>query len=512
MGTGVAFDGLAELKAIAARSRDTFAEEALFAARLRRAEYVEALALIDSMASKQPARAKHWHELRGGVSLRQREFRQARAAFEAAQKEDPAAYSAIGPQIDLDVLEGRPEAGIARVNTFLKAQPQSHSALLTLALLSSKHANATPQEVRAMFEAAIRAAPSEPVARVRLVEYLIRRSLFKDALAAGQEALAALPDDPLLLDAVGRAQGLAGDVEQAAKTFRKLASQLQSSPTPHLRLAELYLAAGRVEPAESAYRTALDLEPLNMAAQQGLVEVLLRSRRAADAQALVQRFRTSRPNRPAGYALEASFLDQRGDRDAALQVLRDGVRKTGSRDLAQRLVGGLLLSGNRAAAEQVVDAWLKRTPSDPEARYLKAGILLLRNERAAGEAELRAAIESAPGHVPSLNNLASILADRADPGAVQYARRALEQKPDSPVILDTLASALAATGNLAEAQRVHARSLELSPNDVNLRLTKAKLALLAGDKAAARAEIESLDKLGTQYARRAELLKLRERL
>ncbi len=512
MAGGGAFEGMADLQAISNKSTETFADEAMFVSRLRRAEFAEALAVVDTMAKKQPARAQRWDELRGTVELQRRDLVRARAAFERAYKSDPSAYSALGPLVDIEVLEGRPAEALERLRAFLVRQPQNPSALLTFALLTSRQPDASPQQVRPLFEAAVNAAPAEPAPRLRQIEYLMRRSLFKDALAAGQNALAAIPDNARLLDAVGQAQAKAGDVEQAAKTFRRLAGLVQNSPTPHLRLAELYASSGRFDAAESAYRSALDADPLNMTAQQGLVDVLTRTKKSGEALAFVRRARSTRPNLPSGYALEALVLGRQGDMVGALRTLQTGIQRTGSGELAARLVGHLLRSGQTALAESEVQNWLKRSPGDPEARYLNASVALIKGDNAKAESELRLAIERAPRHAAALNNLAWLLSEKADPAGVSFARRAVEQQPDSPAFLDTLALTLAATGQLAQAQAVHKRAIELAPDDANLRFTAAKLAILAGDKASARAEIERLEKLGPDYPRKAEVAKLRERL
>ena len=126
--------------------------------------------------------------------------------------------------------------------------------------------------------------------------------------------------------------------------------------------------------------------------------------------------------------------------------------------------------------------------------------------------QLTQLVQLDPRNAAALNNLAALVADRSPQDAVAYARRALEQEPDNPAILDTLASALAADKKLDEAKVVHARAMQLAPGDPNLRLTRAKLALLADDKAVARAEIAHLEGLGAAFPRSGELAKLKARL
>ena len=64
------------------------------------------------------------------------------------------------------------------------------------------------------------------------IDYLLSRRQASAALAVAQEALAALPDYPLLLAALGRAQIASGDLQQAVSTFKKVTSMQPTLPEP----------------------------------------------------------------------------------------------------------------------------------------------------------------------------------------------------------------------------------------------------------------------------------------
>lgn len=505
-------EAIGELESIAGRTAATFADEALFSARLRRGEYEQALALVDAMEKKQPALSARWMEMRGAAQLRQQNFAAARDSFERAAKARPDSYAATGHLVELDVLQGQPQEALKRLENYLQAQTQHPAALLAFAVLSSKQPTMAPETVRTRFNAAIQAAPSEPAPRLRLTEYLLRRNQFKDALAVAQDAIAAIPDDPRVLDALGRAQGRAGDIEQAVKTFRRVAALLPDSPDPYLRLAELYRAGSLLEQAQTAYRRALDIEPNSAEAQTGLVDTLLLTAKPADVLAQIERLRSARPNNPTTYSLEALVHLQRKDVDSATRVLRAGFQRTGSRELGSGLVSHLLRLGKAAEAEAELVQWLRRAPKDPQARYLQSGISLLKGDLALAEKQLNELVEIAPRHAAALNNLAALVTEKNPARGVAFARRALEQEPDNAAILDTLAFALAADQKLQEAQGVHARAMQLAPNNPNLRLTRAKLALMANDKALARSEIAYLEGLGAAFPRGAEVAALKARL
>ena len=59
--------------------------------------------------------------------------------------------------------------------------------------------------------------------RLVLVNYYLRAKEPKKAVAAAQDALAAIPDRAELLEAAGRGKLAAGDTNQGLATFTKLA-------------------------------------------------------------------------------------------------------------------------------------------------------------------------------------------------------------------------------------------------------------------------------------------------
>ena len=118
-------------------------------------------------------------------------------------------------------------------------------------------AGGSADEVAALIGKAIAANPSEVAPRLALIAHYLRSKDPKKAVAAGQDALAAIPDRPEILEALGQAQQAAGDPNQAIATYSKWARLRPSSPLPWLRIAEAQIAAkdsqrGLAEPAQGA--------------------------------------------------------------------------------------------------------------------------------------------------------------------------------------------------------------------------------------------------------------------
>lgn len=501
---------LLDLQALAGKSKDTYADEALFAARMARGEFAAALTVLEAMAKKEPDRASI-QELRGRVYLSQRDFKSARKAFERALELDKALFGSVASLVSMDLLDGQADKAMARVQAVVDADPKHSVALMALAELKSRHGG-THEEAMRLLSAAAAASPLAAEPRVRLIEHSLRKRRFKEALTFAQEAIAAIPADGRLLDMVGRAQLEAGDVEQAASTFRAMAGAMPSSGLPYVRLARVYLIQGNRDASLTALRKALELEPTNVEAQSGLVEVLVSLNQNRNALEYVARQKQQRPTDPITYSLEAAYHLRVKAPDHAVAALREGVSRTRNSELAGKLFSLLLQLGRDADAATFGNDWMRQHPNDAAFDYLMSVRDIARGDLKTAESRLRRVLEVYPTNGLALNNMAWLMVKNGGQGAVEFARRAVSVMPDQPDIMDTLAMALGAEQKHQEALTIQRRALELSQGRPEIRLGLARLALQAGDKATAREELSKLEELGTGFKEHAEVKALKQKL
>lgn len=507
---GDAVGGLAELQTLAERSKDTLVDEALFATRMKRREYDKALATLDAMAKKAPGKARHL-ELRGMVQVARKDFAAARDAYEAALKQDPALFGPVASLAEIDVRENKPQQAIERLEASLKANPKNALALVILASIKDRR-GAPVADVQALLAQAVAGSPMTLEPRLQQIDFLLRKRLFKDAKAAAQEALAAFPNEPPIIEAVGRAQMLAGDIEQAANTFRKLASLQPNSPQAYMNLADLYTKTGKRDQAEAALNKALEIDPNLNSAQAALLEIMMSSNRQRDALEYIRRIKQRQPGVMTGYSMEAAYHVRQKNPEAAQAALREGLARTNNPELATRLYSLLGQSGKNAEADAFAASWLKSHPGDLGFEFLVSTLEMSRGNLASAQARLKKVLAAQPNSIPALNNMAWILTQQSSPEAITFARRALELDPERPVLMDTLAAALAANKQAAEALTLQKKALELSPSDPALRLNLARIALQVGDKTLARDELQRLEALGATFPQQAEVARLKQGL
>ena len=503
--------GLADLQALTAKTQDIYPDLALVSTLIKRGDPEGALAAIGALDRKHPNDATI-ADMRGRVLLSQQKLAAAREAFEQALKLDPAQYATVAQLASLDILEGKPEQARQRYEASIKADPANFYPRLALAALQ-RRLREPVEAVEATLNAATSASPNAAQPRLMLIDFLLRQRRYKDALAQANSAASALPNDTVVLDAAGRAAALAGSLEQAANTFRRLASLQPNSAVPWLRLAELYKADNRRDAAETALKKAVEVEPQNTAANQALLDLLVGSKREAEAIQIGQARQRQQPKDPAGYLFEAVTLARLKKTDAAIAVMRKGLKNvTEPADMATVLYAMLGSAGRDAEAERFAAEWLKEHPNDAAFDYQVSAAQLQRGEYAKAEVRLVRILAAHPDNALALNNMAWVLLQTGRPGALPYAQRAVELFPNDATSLDTLAGALAADKQYARALEVQRQAIDLAPANSSLRLTLARIAIQAGDKALATKELSALQALGAKFPAQDEVAKLQKTL
>lgn len=500
---GHAEQGLDQLEAIAAKDPGTTADIALIAAQSRRRDFDGALKAIDALERKQadkPLAAT----LRGRVFQMRGDRSASRQQFERALAIDATYFPAVAGLAALDIEAKQPEAALKRVDALLKLQPRHEQAMLMQAFLKLR-SGAPKDEVAGLFSAAVKAHTGSPGPRLALIEHYVQLKDYKSALVAAQEATAALPTNMSLLDALGRVQMAANEHNQALATFNKMSSLQPTSPQGPLRAADVLVAMNNNEAALQSLKRALSIQPNLLPAQRGIIALELAAKRPKEALAVARAVQKQRPDEAVGHALEGDIEAIQRNWAGSVSAYRVGLNKKGGDLLAPKVHAATIAGGSRGAADQWATEWLKSHPKDVRFLAYLGETALAQRDWARAESRFQAVIKLQPDNVAALNNVAWSALQQNKPGALTLAQKANTLVPDQPVLMDTLALALANDKQYDKAITLQKKAVELQPQNHSLRLTLAKVLLQSGDKSAAKTELEALAKVGEAFRDRAEV-------
>lgn len=506
------------LEQAAAEDSSVRADLALISGHIQRKEYDKAMKAIDILEKKQPGAALA-ESLRGGVMMAKRDLAGARRYFERALQADPMYFPASASLVELDFAENKFDSARQRYEAILAKDPKHMQALMGLAALRVRASNppgANPSsgadaETVALISKAIAANPTEMTPHIALINYYLNSNDAKSGARMAQEAVAAFPDRPEILDAAGRAYQASGDTNQALKTYEKLASLQRTSPQPFLRIAEIQLAAKNKDEAMKSLQKALDIKSDSLEAQRGIMGLQIEAGRPAEALSIARQVQQQRPKESIGYVLEGDVYASQKNWPEAAAVYRKGLSQMPSTVLATRLYS-VLSDGTSNDSERFAAGWLKDHPKDNGFRLYLAEQAAEKKDYAGAAQQYRKLLDAQPNNATMLNNLAWAEGQLKNPKAVELAESANKLAPNEPAIMDTLGVLLVDSGNTTRGLEMLQKASAMAPQAGSIRLNLAKALIKVGQKDAARKELDELAKLGDKFGGQAEVSQLRQGL
>jgi Flp pilus assembly protein TadD/predicted AlkP superfamily phosphohydrolase/phosphomutase len=243
-----------------------------------------------------------------------------------------------------------------------------------------------------------------------------------------------------------------------------------------------FLAAGRYDAAEEAFRAALRQSPGQPMVTVNLALALRFQGKTDEAVALFERSLVSpAARRTAGLQL-AQIAMERGDLARAETILR-GVLSSepGAGEIRNSL--GLVLerSGRPVEAAEAYREAARLDPDVAEPRNNLGNLARRAGRPEEAERHFLDAIEADPFFLGAYNNLALLYQDRGDLSrAIELYGRALEKAPENAVVLNNLGSLYFATGEVVEARSLWEEAARLDPAYASPRNNLAGIALTEG--------------------------------
>ncbi len=507
--------GLSVLRQLAGENKGTLADIALISVLVRKQDYPGASQAIAALEKKDPKSATA-PELRGRLALLRGDRAGARAAFDEAVRREPGSMTLANSLSSMDLQDRKPEDAVKRYEAVLKADPKNLRAELAAIGLKLAHRTIERDAAAKRLTELAKQHPDDPAPRQAAVGLLLEKKDFKTALALAQDGVTASPDNPALVDLLGRVQAASGDRQQAISSFNKVSTLQPHSALGALRLVELHMQAGDKEAAAAALKRAQSTSPGDGDVARQVVERSLQLGRPEIALAAAKGLQAAHPRFGLGWKLEGDIARARKDLPAAIAAYRkadqmavDARAPTANSELAIVLHDALLQAGRREEAERHAAAHLARFKTDQLFVYHLGDVALSAGRYPEAEQRYQAVLAMNPENAAAANNIAwlRLRAGKADEG-LKFAEQANKLRPNVPPYMDTLAEALAAKGQNAKAVEVQKEAVKQAPGVPAYRLRLAQLYVAGGKKGDAEAELKRLAELGPNFEQQAEVRKL----
>jgi len=507
---GDAGQAVRELRAATALGpRSIEAAAALVRAELGLGHIDAAAAAAGALQRTRPDSAVSW-DLLGQVAAARKDGKAARAALAQALALDPAYYPAAAGLAQL-ALDDKDSAGARKaMQDFLdhnKTSVPAMSMLATLAAAGGRQAEATR-----WLEAAAAVDPAAIGPAVNLIAQYLRSGAPERALNLARKLQVANPDNPDLLDLLAKSQLANGMRKEALATYQNLAVALPRSAQVLMQVAALQVVLDIPAQAEQNLKGVLAMQPDFPSAQVELAGLYVRKGSPDLALLIADRLQRRYPQGAAGWQLEGDVQMAKRQAALALVAYERAYALRASNELLIKTDNALRLAGRKDEAVRRLDAWLAAHPGDARTLAYRAQTWLAERQFRQAANQLEAVLKLQPQNPIVLNNLALAYQALDDTRALDAAEAAAKHAGEQPDVMDTLAWILVGRGDTARALAILHKAHALAPKARDIRYHLAAALAKAGDRGAAKKELEALAAGDMRFAQADDARRLLEQL
>jgi tetratricopeptide (TPR) repeat protein len=276
----------------------------------------------------------------------------------------------------IDDAESHPDSAIANYKKSIEADPKRFESRLSLGLLLARQGQSPEAQEQLTTAVTLTPDPPNPAIQAKAFRALARIERTNDPAAAKEHLLDALHLGP-------------------------------EQPDDLLLTAEIATANEDDETAEAAYRQVLVKQPESSEATAGLVHLLLKEKKYAEAEPLLRTAIGRDPDNPALNSQLASTLTYEGKKDEALTL----IEKLHTLKPDDPLIGGMLAdayiqNGNPEKGEPILVDLLKKYPQNADLINSWAESLLQQHRYPEAIAAFQSALKLSPENAEDWMDLA----------------------------------------------------------------------------------------------------------
>jgi tetratricopeptide (TPR) repeat protein len=345
---------------------------------------------------------------------------------------------------------------------------------------------------------------SDPSIWYLLSQAELRTNDLAAAEAAAQRVAELDPSDiraPLTLARIFERQGRPARVVEALTTA---IASAERRGAPARQMANLYVPLGfahtqlgQHEEAVSVFERARSAVPDDPLLETYVIQALIEGRQFAQAAERARNARGRFPDDRRIVRLEARALQQSGQSERGIALLKDAVQQSSTDPEAHLALAGLYSDAERfGEAQAVLESAAKAFPDEPAFPFRLGAVFEQQKRYDEAERAFRQAIAGDPLHAPALNYLGYMFAERGVrlEESVELIQRALQVDPGNGSYLDSLGWAyfklnkldLAAENLRKAADRLQTNSVVQDHlGDVLARLNQSDEAMAAWERALA---------------------------
>ncbi|MGC1888931.1 MAG: XrtA/PEP-CTERM system TPR-repeat protein PrsT [Stellaceae bacterium] len=460
-----------------------------------RAKHLDKAAVVADSLIKRDAKNPLYFTLLGVVRVAQRDYSAAEKSFRSALAINPEFPAANRDLAQLYVTTGRMDDAKKVYNDLLAKKADDVTALLGLSdiyISEKKWPEATDAINRARS-----AAKNDPSPGLKLVGLYESREDWKSAKSVAAELAAQFPGDVNVLEAQGRAQYGAGDMDGAVSSYKR-AHELAPNSIPILsRYLSLLNQNKYFVEERGVLQDAITHDPNNASLKGDLIRVEGEMNGVDAAAAKAQSLAKDDPNSNMYYLVAVELYERAGRTPDAIAMLEKTVAARPTDDaLISALAQLYRRTGELGKAEGVLATRLKADPKDAAIRVVLASLYLDTGQIADAKKIYTELSSQRPNEAASLLGLAEVAAREKNWSEEKdYIDRARAAAPNDPAPEIALVNLYGAQQDWKDAGATANELAERFPSNSDVLDAKGRVQIATSDKEGAIATYKRIHEL-----------------
>jgi tetratricopeptide (TPR) repeat protein len=460
----------------------------------------EARAVLDEINTKAPERISALNA-RAQIALAERDFDGAEKRLTRAIGQAPNHIDSLRAFAQLRLAQNRSGEAIRHLEHVVELTPRSPGSHYQLALALIVHKDA--DKAIAALEKAVQLEPAFTPAALLLADLKLARGDARTAAALLQEIVRREPAREASHLQLVRAHRAAGQWEAAVAAARTARERFPQNPAAALQLALLLREQNKTAEARRALEEASQFETNRLVTLQQLVALDIQAKDFGSAMQRVQEPLKADPAQPVLWFLKSEVHLAQNQFPEAETDLRKCLELDPDAEAAVLSLARIYArTGRQAEALSELDSLLKENPGDFQALALSGMLQTERKEFERARTTYEKALEVRPNSPVILNNLAFILAEhlgKLDEG-YRLALQARERSPEDPLVADTLGWIEHRRGRHAEALRLLNEAITRLPSNPEIQFHLGMTHYMLGNEAPAREAFQRAVNAETDFA------------
>ena len=414
-------------------------------------------------------------------------------------KEAPDSINALMTRGSLAATAGNVDAAKTDFNKAREKAPESPAPLIALGRLALTQNDQA--EAQKQFRAAVRLAPDSRQALQGLATVLDREEttgFMREILKENPEATG----PRLILLEVA----LMDNNQQEADdlTASLLERNEQSTPSPatpfvagiYSSAATAFQSSGETARAAALLDRARALFPDNQDIALQAAQQAFNEGEEDEARRIIQETKQQHPESSAPYVTEAAYFERQKEYQQAAELYQLALDKRPSAELANGYATNLQRSGKAQEALSFLESARKTYPGSNQLLLTLALLQQSEGQHESAKSNYETLLESAPGNVVVLNNLAWIYHENGDKRAIDLAKQAYELSPGNAAVADTYGWIMLKAGNHEASVPILEKAHELQPESEEIALHLAEAYRASGKNNEAQKVLEKFNGQG----------------